>query len=62
MVASTEITETLSAFQIDPAGISKRIEFLVTVFSVGRAKACRIHWPGTPDGVYLILLPPLAKP
>jgi hypothetical protein len=57
----SKITETVFASQIDPAGISKRTKFLVTMNFVGRAKTCR-YWPGTPDGVYLIRLGRLAKP
>jgi hypothetical protein len=43
-----KITETFSLLPDRSRGTSKRIEFLVTMIFVGRAKACR-YWPGTPD-------------
>ena len=44
-----------------PSGISKRNEVLVTMFFIGRAKARRHHWAGTPVGPYLKPKEPFAK-
>jgi hypothetical protein len=49
-------------FQISPAGISKRKEVLVIMFFIGRAKARRQHWAGTPVNSYLKAGEPFAKP
>ena len=49
-------------FQINPAGISKRNEVLATMFFVGRAKARRQHWAGTPVDSYLKVGEAFAKP
>jgi hypothetical protein len=40
----------LFALSDQPSGISKRTEVLITMFFIGRAKARRHHWAGTPVG------------
>jgi hypothetical protein len=45
-----------------PSGISKRTEVLITMFFIGRAKARRHHWAGTPVESYLKLGGGFAKP
>jgi hypothetical protein len=44
-----------------PSGISKRNEVLITMFFIGRAKARRHHWAGTPVRLYLERLDAFAK-
>src|SRR5262249_29259978 len=45
-----------------PNGISKRNEVLATMFFIGRAKARRHHWAGTPVRHYLKRGERFAKP